>query len=72
MNQLSRRVPLIDGIAKVTGALRFAADLPIENLLHGALVLSTHPHARVARVDIAAALAVEGVQEVFWLSLIHI
>ena len=66
MNQLSRRVPLIDGIAKVTGALRFAADLPIENLLHGALVLSTHPHARVARVDIASALAVEGVHEVFW------
>ncbi|TIP35312.1 MAG: xanthine dehydrogenase, partial [Mesorhizobium sp.] len=66
MNQLSRRVPLVDGVAKVTGALRFTADLDVEGLLHGALVLSTHPHARVARVDPAAALAVEGVHEVFW------
>lgn len=66
MNQLSRRVPLVDGVAKVTGALRFTADLDIENLLHGALVLSTRAHARVARVDTTAALAVEGVHEVFW------
>lgn len=66
MNQLSRRVPLVDGVAKVTGALRFTADLDVEGLLHGALVLSTRHHARVARVDPRAALAVEGVHEVFW------
>ncbi|MDX8528312.1 molybdopterin-dependent oxidoreductase [Mesorhizobium sp. MSK_1335] len=66
MNQLSRRVPLVDGVAKLTGALRFTADLHIDGLLHGALVLSTHPHARVVRIDTAAALAIEGVHEVFW------
>ena len=66
MNQLSRRIPLVDGVVKATGALRFTADLPIEGLLHGALLLSTRPHARIARLDAAAALAVEGVHEVFW------
>jgi CO/xanthine dehydrogenase Mo-binding subunit len=66
MNQVSRRVPLIDGIAKVTGAMRFAADLPVEGSLHGALVFSSRAHARVLAVDAAAALAVEGVHAVFW------
>lgn len=45
MNQLSRRIPPVDGLVKVTGALRFTADLPIDGLLHGALLLSTRPHA---------------------------
>ncbi len=66
MNQLSRRIPPVDGLVKVTGALRFTADLPIDGLLHGALLLSTRPHARIVRLDAAAALAVEGVHEVFW------
>lgn len=66
MNQISHRVPLVDGVAKVTGALRFAADLHVEGLLHCALVFSPHPHARVACVDAASALAVEGVHAVFW------
>lgn len=66
MNQISRRVPLVDGAAKVTGALRFTADLHVEGLLHCALVFSPHPHARVASIDAASALAVEGVHAVFW------
>ncbi|WP_287106714.1 hypothetical protein [Mesorhizobium sp.] len=38
MNQVSRCVPLIGGVAKVTGALLFTADLHVEGLLHGAMV----------------------------------
>ena len=66
MNRVSQRVPLIDGLAKVTGALRFAGDLPAVGVLHGALVLSPHAHAKVSRVDPREALAVKGVQAVFW------
>jgi CO/xanthine dehydrogenase Mo-binding subunit len=66
VNQVSRRVPLVDGIAKVTGALRFAADMAYEGMLHGALVFSSRVHARVLSVDADDALAVEGVRAVFW------
>ncbi|TPN35226.1 molybdopterin cofactor-binding domain-containing protein [Mesorhizobium sp. B1-1-6] len=66
MNQISRRVQLVDGVAKVTGALQFTADLNVEELLYSALVLSPRPHARVAHVDVTSALAVEGVHAVFW------
>jgi CO/xanthine dehydrogenase Mo-binding subunit len=66
MEQVSRRVPLIDGIAKVTGRLRFAADTALEGLAHGALLLSPRAHARIVRVDAAAALGLPGVIGVWW------
>lgn len=66
MNQISRRVQLVDGVAKVTGALRFTADLHVEDLLHGAIVFSPRPHAHVRKVYADAALAVKGVHAVFW------
>lgn len=66
MNQVSRRIPLIDGIAKVTGDLHFVADLPVEGSLHCALVFSSRPHARIQAIDAAGALALKGVHAVFW------
>jgi CO/xanthine dehydrogenase Mo-binding subunit len=51
----------IDGEAKVRGATRYAADLPVHGLLHARLVLSGHAHARIAGIDAAAALEVPGV-----------
>ncbi|MDP4032146.1 MAG: xanthine dehydrogenase family protein molybdopterin-binding subunit [Pseudorhodobacter sp.] len=70
MNQVACRVPLVDGAAKATGALRFTADLLADpanaGLLHGALIFSPHPHARVLQVETAAALALPGVHAVYW------
>ncbi len=66
MNYVSRRLPLLDGADKASGALRFAADCKIPGGLHAKLALSARPHARVLRVDAAAALAAPGVVAVFW------
>ncbi|UCI22928.1 molybdopterin-dependent oxidoreductase (plasmid) [Mesorhizobium sp. B2-1-8] len=66
MNQISCRVPLIDGVEKVTGAVRFTADMDVDGLLHCGLVFSPRPHTRIAYVNAHAALAVEGVRAVFW------
>src|SRR5204862_3913565 len=54
-------VKRLDGEPKVTGRPRFAADLQLPNMLHCRLVPSPYAHARVARVDPAAALALPGV-----------
>ena len=51
----------VDGRAKVTGATRFADDLSFPRMCHMRLVRSTVPHARIARIDLAAAEAVPGV-----------
>jgi len=51
----------VDGEAKVRGATRYAADLPVPDILHARLVLSSETHARIAGIDTEAARAVPGV-----------
>ncbi|MCL4767018.1 MAG: xanthine dehydrogenase family protein molybdopterin-binding subunit [Hyphomicrobiaceae bacterium] len=54
----------IDGIAKVTGAARYAAEHPADGLLHGFAVSGAIAKGRIAAIDGSAALAVPGVVEV--------
>jgi len=49
-----------DAVAKVTGASRFLDDLGFDGMLHGAVVRSPLPHARVLAIDSAATLAADG------------
>lgn len=54
----------VDGIEKVTGAARYAADFTLPGLLYGKIKRSPHPHARVVRIDTGRALALAGVTAV--------
>ena len=58
---IGRSIPRIDGGPKVTGRARFAADIGVRGLLHARPVLALPAHARIERIDTAAALAVPGV-----------
>jgi len=51
----------VDGRAKVTGQTRFADDLSFPRMLHGRLLRSPHPHARVVSIDTSRAAAHPGV-----------
>jgi CO/xanthine dehydrogenase Mo-binding subunit len=53
--------PLMDGRAKVTGALRFAGDLQIPGMLYAKFVSSVYPHANIKGIDKSAAMAMPGV-----------
>lgn len=53
-----------DGVAKVTGAFAYAADVDAPGALWGATVRSPHPAARLLGVDATAALALPGVRTV--------
>jgi CO/xanthine dehydrogenase Mo-binding subunit len=46
-----------DAVDKVRGEARFADDLAFPGMLHGAVVRSPHPHARVLGIDPSDALA---------------
>ena len=50
-----------DGRDKVTGSGRYAADLTMTGMLHGALRVADLPHARIRRIDTTAARALPGV-----------
>jgi CO/xanthine dehydrogenase Mo-binding subunit len=49
-------VPRPDAVDKVRGEARFADDLAFPGMLHGAVVRSPHPHAKIVRIDPADAL----------------
>jgi carbon-monoxide dehydrogenase large subunit len=61
---VGQAVPRLDGQAKVTGAARYAADVPRPGALWAKAVRSPHPHARIVRLDAAPALAVPGARAV--------
>jgi CO/xanthine dehydrogenase Mo-binding subunit len=54
----------IDGHIKVSGQAKYTGDYTREGMLWAAFVASPHPHARIVRVDAAAAKAMSGVRAV--------
>jgi CO/xanthine dehydrogenase Mo-binding subunit len=53
-----------DGRDKVTGSGRYAADLTLTGMLHGAFRVAAVSHARIRRIDTSAARALPGVHAV--------
>ena len=51
----------VDGRAKVTGAARYAADVPYDNLVYGWAVLSSIPHGRIHAVRLDSVASMPGV-----------
>src|SRR5919197_2092917 len=51
----------LDGEGKVRGTTRYAADLPVQGLLHARLVLAAEAHGRIVRIDGEGALRVPGI-----------
>jgi CO/xanthine dehydrogenase Mo-binding subunit len=47
----------LDSREKVTGATRYAADMPVAGLLHARIVPSVYAHARIRGIDASQALA---------------
>ena len=53
-----------DHVAKVTGRAKYAEDFRADGMLFTKLLLSPMPHAKVARLDTSAALALPGVKAI--------
>ena len=54
-------VSCVDGVAKVTGAAKYAAEVNVPGLLYGSIVSATITKGRTTRIDTSAALEVDGV-----------
>jgi len=65
MSAIGQPLSRVDGRLKVTGAARYAADIPIEDLAHAVIVHSTIANGRVASLDTTAAERAPGVVAVF-------
>jgi 4-hydroxybenzoyl-CoA reductase subunit alpha len=64
MRKAGTRLPLIDGVEKVTGAAQFTADLPARDALVGRIMRSPVAHGEIVRLDASKALALDGVRAV--------
>jgi xanthine dehydrogenase YagR molybdenum-binding subunit len=55
----------VDGIAKVTGAARYASDEPVAHPVYAYLVTSSIARGRISRFQLEEAKAVRGVIDIF-------
>ncbi len=58
---VGRDLPRVDGRAKVTGTATYAAEWPVEGLVHGAVLDSTIARGTILSIDASTALAAPGV-----------
>ena len=63
-NIVGKRPIRPDGVDKVTGRAQYGADLRLTGLLHGKVLRSPHPHARIRSIDTSKAEALPGVKAV--------
>ena len=59
--QVGRSAPRRDGAEKLRGQAEFAGDLVVSHMLHGKVLRSPLPHARIASLAVRAAEAIPGV-----------
>ncbi len=61
---IGQPIPKVEGVEKVTGRARFAADYTLPGTLWAASLRSPVPHARIVSVDTSRARAIPGVRAV--------
>ena len=61
---IGQPTPKKDGIQKASGRAEYADDISMPGMLHGKLLRSPHPHARIVRIDTSRAVALSGVRAV--------
>jgi 4-hydroxybenzoyl-CoA reductase alpha subunit len=64
LNLIGTRMRKVDGLAKSTGRALFTDDVVLPGMLHGRILRSPHPHARIVAIDTSGALALAGVRAV--------
>ena len=61
---MGQEAPRLEASLKVTGAARYPGEMPMEGLLHAALITAPIAHGRVLRIDTAKARALPGVVDI--------
>lgn len=61
---IGKRIRRLDSLAKATSEAGYTADLKWTGMLHGTLLRSPYPHARITGIDCSGANALPGVKAV--------
>lgn len=60
MSAIGQFLPMIDAQERVTGRVNYALNVELPGMLHGKILRSPFPHARVAHIDASAAERMTG------------
>ena len=61
---IGARMVRTDAVEKVTGSAVYAEDVRLPRMVYGALVRSTHAHARILSIDTSGAMSLPGARAV--------
>ncbi|MBI4512814.1 MAG: molybdopterin-dependent oxidoreductase, partial [Gemmatimonadetes bacterium] len=61
---IGQRLRRTDALGKCTGRAVYADDIVLPGMLHGKILRSPYPHARITSIDTSKALALDGVHAV--------
>jgi xanthine dehydrogenase molybdenum-binding subunit len=61
---VGRPLPRVDALGKVTGEALFSGDISLPRMLHGKVLRSPYPYARIRRLDVRKARRLKGVMAV--------
>ena len=64
LRTVGKSIPRLEGVDKVQGRTKYAADLELPGMLWGKTLRSPHPHARIVHVDTSRARRIPGVHAV--------
>ena len=64
LNYVGKSARRKDGPDKVTGRAVFTQDVKLPGTLHGRVLRSPHPHAKIRAIDTSKAAALDGVKAV--------
>ena len=62
---IGKEMSRVDGVAKVTGKAKYAAEFQVPNLAYGFIVLSTATKGTIKAIDTREAASAPGVVRVF-------
>src|SRR3989304_5807390 len=63
-NVIGQRLPKLDAPDKATGRTVYGHDVRLPGMLHGRILYSRYPHARILRVDASRATKLPGVKAI--------
>ena len=61
---VGKSVPRVDALDKVTGGAKYCSDFKVPGMLHGKILRSSYPHARIVSIDTSKAEKLPGVRAV--------
>ncbi|MCK6623826.1 MAG: xanthine dehydrogenase family protein molybdopterin-binding subunit [Anaerolineae bacterium] len=61
---IGQRIPKLDAPAKAMGRMTYGHDVRLPGMLHGRILYSRYPHARILKVDVSRAERLPGVKAV--------